>query len=173
MAVPSCKTLCCVLCTTTTLQLQIQPCKMLLDWGNWGDIDLWETSHLLVREFILATSKASQETEEFQIIQNDFKSRKEMCKNMKKEVFLSPPVMHWIADQRLHEREIMMRAHQRDDLKDKHRSTSEKRGEGFLDIRKYNTNITHNVWMFVYIVCHCNMVSRIQAFSVCTVQVLT
>lgn len=28
--------------------------------------------------------------------------------------------MYWITDHRLHEREIMMRAHQRDDLKDKH-----------------------------------------------------
>lgn len=125
---------------------------MLLDWGNWGDIDLWETLHLLVREFILSTSKASQETEDGKLFKNDFKSRKEMCKNLKKEVFLSPPVMYWIADHRLHEREIMMRAHQREDLKDKHRNTSEKRGEGFLDICKYNTNITHNVWMCVYCV---------------------
>lgn len=175
MAVPSYKTSRFVLCTATTLQLQIQPRKMLLDWGNWGDIDLWETLHLLVREFILSTSKASQETEDGKLFKNDFKSRKEMCKNLKKEVFLSPPVMYWIADHRLHEREIMMRAHQREDLKDKHRNTSEKRGEGFLDICKYNTNITH-MYVCVSIVCplsvcawrNCNMVSRTQAFSVCT-----
>lgn len=113
-----------------------QPRKVLLGRGNWADIDLWETNtywleHLFYQhQTRLRRRRMANYSKWFQEQEGNVQKHEKSSLSVSSSHVLN-------SSSAFHEREIMMRAHQRDDSKDKCRNSGEKRGGGFLDLWKH------------------------------------